>query len=150
MTKRIETALAEACETGNEVRACTLRLMLAAIRDREAREAQEDRPGTVEGAPLRALLARMIAQREESIRGYEESGHAELAEREREEIEVIRSFLPRPLSAAEMERAVDSAITEINASSIRDLGRVMGLLKDRYPGRIDFCQAGARVKAALG
>lgn len=149
-TARLETALAEALETGDDVRACTMRLMLAAVRDREAQNGAEESGATLEGAALRDLLTRMVRQRERSIRSYEEAGHAALAERERREIEVIRSFLPRPMTRHETAEAVARAIRETDARSIRDLGRVMGHLRERYPGRIDFCEAGAQVKAALG
>ena len=134
------------------MRACTLRLMLAAVRDREAVAGRggDEGPVALEGQALRDLLSRMVRQREVSIRTYEEQGHADMAERERQEIEVIQSFLPKPLSRGEMAEAVRRAIAETEARSIRDLGRVMGHLRDRYPGRIDFCEAGAQVKAALG
>ncbi|MEL6774883.1 MAG: GatB/YqeY domain-containing protein [Pseudomonadota bacterium] len=149
-TQRLEVALRDAIEVKDNVRACTLRLMLAAVRDREAEAREEDRAVMLEGAALRDLFTAMVKQRERSIQGYEESGHTDMAEREREEIEVIRSFLPRPMSRDEVGRAVAEAIRETQACSIRDLGRVMGHLRDRYPGRIDFCEAGAQVKAALG
>ncbi|MEM9781670.1 MAG: GatB/YqeY domain-containing protein [Pseudomonadota bacterium] len=149
---RIEASLAEAIEQGNEVRACTLRLMLAAVRDREletCRGADATRVA-LEGQALRDLLQRMVRQRLEAIAEYEEAGHAEIAERERAEIEVIKSFLPKPMSRDEMQQAVARAIVETQACSIRDLGRVMGHLRSKYPGRIDFGEAGAEVKAALG
>ncbi|MGF1551366.1 MAG: GatB/YqeY domain-containing protein [Paracoccaceae bacterium] len=150
LTDRLETALADACAARDEVRACTLRLMLAAVRDREALLKSEDGTGGLDAASARALFGRMVAQRERSILSYEEAGHTELAERERREIEVIRGFLPKPLSRGEMTEAVARAIRDTDARSIRDLGRVMGHLRERYPGRIDFCEAGAQVKAALG
>ncbi|MEO1724042.1 MAG: GatB/YqeY domain-containing protein [Pseudomonadota bacterium] len=148
--KRLDAALAEARETGDEVKICTLRLMTAAIRDRETAMGIEDGTARLEGAALRDLLCRMVEQRKTSIRGYEESGHTELASREGREIEIIKSFLPKPLDESETARAVAAAISETGASSIRDLGRVMTHLTARYPGRIDVCAAGARVKAALG
>ncbi|MEM6680009.1 MAG: GatB/YqeY domain-containing protein [Pseudomonadota bacterium] len=148
--KRIETALEEALENGDEVRSCTLRLMLAAIRDRQSALQGDDATVVIEGPALRDLLCRMVSQREGSIQGYEEQGRTAEAERERREIDVIKSFLPRPMSREETETAVLTAIAETHASSIRDLGRVMSFLRDRYPGRIDICEAGAQVKASLG
>lgn len=148
--KRLDTALAEAQENDDEIKTCTLRLMQAAIRDREAAMGIEDGTARLEGPALRDLLCRMVEQRRASIREYEESGHTELAAREEREIEVIKGFLPKPLSEAETAKAVASAIAETRASSIRDLGRVMTHLCTQYPGRIDICEAGARVKAALG
>ncbi|MEL6197985.1 MAG: GatB/YqeY domain-containing protein, partial [Pseudomonadota bacterium] len=149
-THRLETALSDAVEARDDVRACTLRLMLAAVRDREAQSRAEETHTALDSAALRELFGSMVKQRERSIRGYEEAGHTELAEREREEIEVIKGFLPRPLSREQMQKAVQDAIRETQACSIRDLGRVMGHLRAQYPGRIDFCEAGAQVKAALG
>lgn len=148
---RIEAALEEAVEQGDDVRACTLRLMLAAVRDREleACRGTDNARVALEGQALRDLLGRMVRQREAAIRGHEETGHAEMAERERAEIEVIKGFLPKPMSRDEMQEAVATAILETQACSIRDLGRVMGHLRAKYPGRIDFGEAGAEVKAAL-
>ncbi|MEM6944121.1 MAG: GatB/YqeY domain-containing protein [Pseudomonadota bacterium] len=150
MTKRLEAAVARAEEAGDGVMACTLRLMQAAIRDRETAMPVEDVGDGLDGPALRDLLSRMVEQREGSIRGYEEAGRMEMAERERREIEIIRGFLPKPLDPEEIAKAVANAIAETKASSIRDLGRVMSHLTTRYPGRIDICEAGARVKAALG
>ncbi|MEM6971371.1 MAG: GatB/YqeY domain-containing protein [Pseudomonadota bacterium] len=149
---RIEAALSEAVEAADDVRACTLRLMLTAVRDREHEAGREtdDQRVVLEGQALRDLLVRMVRQREASIRENEETGHAAMADRERAEIEVIKAFLPRPMSRGEMQQAVARAILETQACSIRDLGRVMGHLREKYPGRIDFGEAGAEVKAALG
>ncbi|MCL5777128.1 GatB/YqeY domain-containing protein [Limibaculum sp. FT325] len=126
-----------------------MRLMLAAIRDRD-RSLGGDEGRRLDEPETIALLARMIAQRETSIADYEEAGRMEEAERERDEIAIIRQFLPRPLTGEEYDAAIRNAIAETQATSIRDMGKVMGLLRNRYPGRIDFCDANARVKAALG
>ncbi|MEM9763681.1 MAG: GatB/YqeY domain-containing protein [Pseudomonadota bacterium] len=150
ITKRLEAALAEARENGDDVKICTLRLMIAAIRDREAAMGIEDGTARLEGPALRDLLCRMVEQRKTSIRGYEEAGHTELADREGQEIEIIKGFLPKPMNESETAKAVAAAIAETGASSIRDLGRVMTHLCAQHPGRIDICDAGARVKAALG
>ncbi|MEM6487644.1 MAG: GatB/YqeY domain-containing protein [Pseudomonadota bacterium] len=150
ITTRLEAALVAAGETDDDVRACTLRLMLAAVRDREAQASSDEGVVALEGAALRDLLSSMVRQRERSIREYEEQGHADMAERERDEIAVIKSFLPKPMTRDETDAAVAKAIEATAARSIRDMGRVMGHLRENYPGRIDFCEAGARVKAALG
>ncbi|MDT8343179.1 MAG: GatB/YqeY domain-containing protein [Thermohalobaculum sp.] len=147
---RIASALKDAEEAHDDVRCCMMRLMLAAIRDRDQALSADERSGRLDEPETIALLARMIAQRERSIADYEEAGRMEEAEREREEIAVVRQFLPRPLTGAEYETAIRTAIAETQATSIRDMGKVMSILRSRYPGRIDFCDANARVKAALG
>ena len=95
------------------------------------------------------LLAKMIKQREESEKIYAEAGRAELAEQESSEVAIIREFLPRQLSDADMAEAIDKAIAETGASGMRDMGKVMGALKGRYAGQMDFGKASAAVKAKL-
>lgn len=147
---RINTALKTAMKERKAVRLSTLRLINAAIKDRDiAARTSDDGPDGVTDAEVRQILGRMIKQRQESARAYEEGGRLELAESERAEIGVIEEFLPRQLTEAEVEGAIDAAIRETGASSIRDMGRVMGLLKERYTGQIDFGAAGPKVKARL-
>jgi uncharacterized protein YqeY len=92
----------------------------------------------------------MIKQREESEKIYADAGRAELAQQEAEEIVIIREFLPKQLSEAEMEKAVAAAIAEAGAASVKDMGKVMAALKARYAGQMDFARAGALVKSKLG
>ncbi|CAM4169910.1 GatB/YqeY domain-containing protein [Palleronia rufa] len=147
---RINTALKTAMKERKAMRLSTLRLINAAIKDRDiAARTSDDGPDGVTDAEVRQILGRMIKQRQESARAYEEGGRLELAEGERAEIEVIEEFLPRQLTEPEVEAAVDKAIRETGASSIRDMGRVMGHLKERYTGQIDFGLAGPKVKARL-
>jgi len=148
--QKIETALSETAERTDPVRRAVLRLMIAALRDREAALAAEDSAQGLSDAEAMRLLRRMTRQRAESMRQYERAGHMELAEQERREIAIIQEFLPRPLTNEDVDREIARAIRETDARSIRDLGRVMGLLKARHPGRMDFVRAGERVKAALG
>ncbi len=150
MRERITAALAEAMTAKDQTRLCTLRLISAAIKDRDiaARDADDSAVGVSDQEVLR-ILAQMIRQREDSVRAYEEAGRLELAEREREEIKVIREFLPRPLDDDEVRRAITAAISETKARSIRDMGAVMGALKAKYAGRMDFCKVGAKVRASL-
>jgi hypothetical protein len=98
---------------------------------------------------LLAILAKMVKQRQESARAYEEGGRLELAEKEREEIAVIEDFLPRQLTGEEVEAAIDKAIAETGAEGLRDMGRVMGLLKAKHAGQMDFGAVGPKVKARL-
>lgn len=154
MRDRIALALKEAAAAAavsdDATRQCTLRLICAAILDREAVRERDDQRGTLDDAEVIEILVTMIRQREDSVRRYEESGRLELAEQERLEAEVIREFLPRPLSDDELHKAVATAIAETKAKSLRDLGIVMGALKTRYSGRMDVCKAGAEVRSALG
>ena len=151
MRDRISAALKDAMLAKDRLRTCTVRLMLAAIKDRDiALRGEEDGAGGLDDAGINALLAKMVKQREESAATYETAGRMELAETERAEIGVIKDFLPKPLSADEVEAAIRKALAETRASSIRDMGKVMGVLKAQYAGRMDFGAAGGRVKAALG
>ena len=150
MRDRITAALREAMLAKDKLRVCTIRLMLAAIKDRDIALRSEDGADGLDDAGIMALLAKMVKQREESAATYETAGRMELAETERAEIGVIKDFLPRPLSADEVEAAIRKALAETRASSIRDMGKVMGVLKSQYAGQMDFGAAGGRVKAALG
>ena len=127
----------------------TLRLVNAAIKDRDIalRGEGEDRLMTDE--EITAVLSKMVRQRQESARAYEEGGRLELVERELAEIAVIESYLPRQLTAEETRAAIDLVVRELEAGSIRDMGRVMGALKARYMGQMDFSTVGPLVKARL-
>ena len=136
------------------VRLSTLRLINAAIKDREIalRSATTPTPGEapeISDGDVLAILGKMVKQRQESARAYEEGGRLELAEQERAEIKVIENFLPRQLSDAEVGDAISAAIAETGAESIRDMGKVMGALKARYTGQMDFGSVGPRVKEHL-
>lgn len=149
MRDRIAAALRAAEGTGDQTRLTTLRLVMAAIRDRDlAVRAEEDAEGADEGAILQ-LLRKMVEQRNGSANAYEEDGRIDLAERERQEASVILEFLPKPLTAEQLEVAVADAIEETGASGIKDLGKVMGVLKARFSGRIDYGATGAKVLQAL-
>ena len=149
MRETINAALREATKAQSKRRVSTLRLISAAIKDRDiaARGAGTEKATEAE---LLDLLAKMIKQREESQKIYAEAGRAELAQQEAEEIVIIREYLPKQLSDAEMQKAVADAIAASGASSIKDMGKVMGALKSKYAGQMDFGKAGAIVKAKLG
>lgn len=150
MRDRINAALKEAMLAKDKLRVGTLRLMLAAIKDRDIALRSEEGAGGLNDAGIMALLAKMVKQREESAETYETAGRMELAESERAEIGVIKDFLPRQLSGDEVDSAIQKAMDETGASSIRDMGKVMGALKAEYAGQMDFGAVGSRVKAALG
>lgn len=149
MKERISTALKQAMRDKDAGRLSTLRLVNAAIKDREIAARGDGDEGSVGDAEVLAILGKMAKQRQESARAYEEGGRLDLAEREREEIGVIEEFLPRQLSKAEVAKAIDSAIADLGAESIRDMGKVMGALKSRYTGQMDFGSVGPMVKDRL-
>ncbi len=146
---KIMDAVKEAQKGKNRKRISTLRLINAAIIDRDIalRGKGKDRADDDE---VLDILGKMIKQREESSRLYDEGGRPELAAEERQEIEVIREFLPHQLDEAELAEAVDAVVAETEAQSLRDMGKVMGLLKERYRGQIDLGKAGALIKSKLG
>ena len=146
---RISDALKQAMKDKAADRLSTLRLINAAIKDKDiAARAYEGDTG-VGDAEVLAILGKMAKQRMESVRAYEEGGRLDLADREREEIAVIEEFLPRQLTEEETAKAVDAAIAEVGATSIRDMGKVIGLLKGKYTGQMDFGAVGPKVKERL-
>lgn len=150
MRARINEALKEAMKAKNAARLSTLRLVSAAIKDRDIAMRGEGREGGVNDGEILAILGKMVKQRQESARAYEEGGRLELAEKELAEITVIEDFLPRQLSEEETAKAIEKAIQATQAESIRDMGRVMASLKADYTGQIDFGKVGPMVKEMLG
>ena len=150
LRRRLNTALKEAMKAKDADRLSTLRLINAAIKDRDIALRGEGREDGVSDAEILGILGKMVKQRQESARTYEEAGRLELAEKEREEIKVIEEFLPKQLDDDEVAAAIDAAIEEIGATSIRDMGKVMGVLKGRYAGQMDFSCVGSKVKDKLG
>jgi uncharacterized protein YqeY len=130
-------------------RLSTLRLISAAFKDRDIAARAEGNDDGVGNDELLAILGKMTRQRSESAKTYEEAGRIDLAERELEEITVIEEFLPRQLDDGEVAAAIDAAIDAVGANSIRDMGKVMGELKGKYTGQMDFGSVGAKVKAKL-
>ncbi len=147
---RLQSALKEAMKAKAAARLSTLRLINAAIKDRDIASRGDGGPETISDGDILAVLGRMVKQRQESARVYEEGGRLELAEKELAEITVIEEYLPRQLDAAEVTAAVAAAIAEVEASSIRDMGKVMAVLKGKYTGQMDFGAVGSAVKAQLG
>jgi uncharacterized protein YqeY len=130
-------------------RLSTLRLISAAIKDRDIAARAEGNDEGVGDDELLAILGKMTRQRSESAKTYEEAGRIDLAERELEEITVIEEFLPRQLDEGEVDAAIDAAIRTVGAESIRDMGKVMGELKGKYTGQMDFGSVGAKLKGKL-
>lgn len=149
MRTRVNEALKKAMKDKATERLSTLRLINAAIKDRDIDARSNGHEDGVSDDEVLAILGKMVKQRQESARQYEEGGRLDLAERERAEIAIIEEFLPKQLTEDEVEAAIDAAIAEIEADSIRDMGRVMAELKGKYTGRMDFGAVGPKVKARL-
>ncbi|MGB0797858.1 MAG: GatB/YqeY domain-containing protein [Planktomarina sp.] len=147
---RLATSTKEAMKAREASRLATLRLINAAIKDRDIDARAEGMEDGVSDDNLLAILGKMVKQRQESARAYEEGNRLELAEKELSEIVIIEEFLPRQLDQAETEKAIAEAITEVDATTLRDMGKVMGILKSKYTGQLDFGKVGGLVKAQLG
>ena len=149
MRDEINAALKQAMKDKNSNRLSTLRLISAAIKDRDIAARSDGNDARVSDEDVLAILVKMVKQRQESARVYEEGNRLDLSERELSEIVIIEEFLPRQLSAEKTEAVIAQAISDTGAESIRDMWKVMGILKSKYTGQIDFGAAGALVKAAL-
>ena len=150
MRTRINTSLKEAMKSKDAPRLSTLRLINAAIKDREIAARGGDEPVQISDGDILGILGKMVKQRQESARAYDEGGRLELAEKEREEIALIETFLPKQLSEAEVLVVLDEAVAATGASSLRDMGKVMGVLKEKYTGQLDFGAVGGLLKKRLG
>lgn len=144
------SALKDAMRAKDTGRLSTLRLINAAIQDRDIDARANGQENGVSEADLLSILGKMVKQRQESANVYEEGGRLELAEKERQEIVIIEEFLPQQMNEAETKAAIEAAIAETGAESIRDMGKVMGILKSKYAGQLDFGKAGGMVKGLLG
>ena len=149
LRNEINSAMKEAMKEKAQLRLSTLRLINAAIKDRDIAARAEGVEQGVDDSEILAILGKMTRQRQESAKTYEEAGRLDLSERELSEIQVIEYFLPRQLNGDEIEIAVNKVIDEQGASSIRDMGRVMACLKERFTGQMDFGSVGPIVKKKL-
>lgn len=150
LRESIKQGLVEATKSQDKRRMATLRLIQAALKDRDIAGRTDGRDAGVSDAEILEVLAKMVKQRRESVGIYEQAGRMELAQQEKEEIAIIESFMPKQLSDAETAAAVEAIVKETGVSSIKDMGRVMGELKKRHAGQMDFAKAGAIVKEKLG
>ena len=128
----------------------TLRLILAALKDRDIAARGKGKTDGIDDAEIFDMMQKMVRQRHESIEAYERGARPELARQEAEEIAIIERFLPKQMDEAEMTAAVDQAIDGVGAVGLKDMGRVMAGLKQQFAGRMDFAKAGALVKRKLG
>jgi uncharacterized protein YqeY len=146
---KVNTALKTAMKEKAADRLSTLRLINAAIKDKDIAARSDGNDEGVGDDEVLAILGKMAKQRKESARAYEEGGRLDLADRERAEIKVIEEFLPRQLSEDETAAAIDAAVASVGADSIRDMGKVMAVLKEKHTGQLDFGKVGPLVKDRL-
>ena len=146
---QLNDAMKEAMKAKDAKRLATVRLVLAALKDRDIAARSETSRELLGDDEILSLLAKMIKQREESATAYDAGNRPELAAGEREEIAIIRSFMPAQMDEAATTAAVQKTIAELGATSIKDMGKVMAALKERYAGQMDFSKASAVTKDAL-
>jgi uncharacterized protein len=148
LRERFTTEMKEAMKAGEKGRLGAIRLIQAALKDKdiEARGAGKE---PLSDEEILALLQKMVKQRQESITMYEQGGRAELAQQERDEVTVISSYLPQQMDEAETKAAIEAAIAETGAASMKDMGKVVGALRAKYAGRMDFAKASGLVKDML-
>ena len=146
---QLKEALTVAMKARHKRKTSTVRLILAAIQDRDIAARGSGSEEVVSDQEIQQILSKMVRQRHESIAAYEGAGRLELAEQERQEIEIVESFLPRQLDDGEIARACRDTVDEVGAESLKDIGKVMTALKDRFAGRMDFGKASASVKEML-
>jgi uncharacterized protein YqeY len=142
-------AMKEAMKSKDRTRLSTIRLILAAVKERDIEDRSLDNADRDDDGIITEILSKMVKQRGDSIKAYEEAGRCELAEQEREEIAIIQTFLPRQLSDEELATACKTVVSEIGAEGLKDIGRCMGALKAKYAGQMDFAKASSTVKELL-
>ena len=149
MRSELDANLKEAIKSQEKRRVATLRLINAAIKDRDIAVRSEENTEGVSDAEIILILSNMVKQRKQSIVQYEEGGRVELAEREREEIKIIQEFLPNQLTDEEIHKEITKIIDAHEQLTIKDMGKIMGELKEKFSGRMDFGKASGIVKALL-
>ena len=148
MRERFTTEMKEAMKAGDKRKLGTVRLIQAALKDKDI-EARGAGKGPLSDEEILALLQKMVKQRQESIAMYEQGGRTELAQQEKDEVAVITSYLPQQMDEAETKAAIEAAIAETGAASMKDMGKVVGALRGKYAGQMDFGKASGKVKELL-
>jgi uncharacterized protein YqeY len=149
MREQLSEQVKTAMKGGDKARLSTLRLMQSAIQDRDIANRGQGK-GAASDDDILQIFGKMVKQREESAKAFEDGGRPELAAKEREEIAIIRGFMPKQMSDEEVRAACQQVIAELGATGLRDMGRVMAALRENYAGQMDFGKASAVVKALLG
>ena len=149
LREAIQTALNEALKSGQTKRLSTLRLISAALKDKDIAARTKGSGDAITDDEILSMLQTMIKQRQESTRMYRDAGRDQLAEDEDNEIQIIREFMPKQMDHDAVINAINTVISEVDAASVKDMGKVMGLLKQRYTGQMDFASASSTVKDML-
>ena len=149
LREQLAEALKDAVRAKEKRKTATLRLILAAIKDRDIAGRENGSRDGVGDDDILQILQKMVRQRRDSIETYEQAGRLELAEQEREEIGIIDGFLPRQMDESEIEAAVKGAVKELDCQGLKDMGRIMALLRERHSGQMDFGKASALAKDML-
>jgi uncharacterized protein len=150
LRQRLNDDLKAAMKSRDQRATSTLRLILAALKDRDIAARERGITNGVDEPEIIDLLQKMVRQRQESITMFQKGGRQELVDQEQGEINIIERYLPKKMSEGETNAAIAAVVEELGASSIKDMGRVMAALKERYAGRMDFGKVGAQVKQKLG
>ncbi len=150
LRERLSEDLKLAMKAKDQRATSTLRLILAALKDRDIAARGKGNSDGIDEGEIVEMMQKLVRQRRESIQMFEQGGRPELAQQEAEEIVIIERFLPKSLSEAETAQAVGEVVAELGATSLKDMGRIMARLKELYAGRMDFGKAGALVKQQLG
>ena len=149
LREQLDTALKDGLKSKDSCTVSTVRLILAAVKERDIAARGKGSQEPVDDEGIRGLLQTMIKQRRESIEMYSKGGREELADREAREIDVIERFLPAQMDEDAIKAAVEAIIAETGASGLKEMGTVMTTLRERHPGAMDFSKAGAMARAAL-
>jgi len=145
----LNQAMKEAMRAKDKQKLSTVRLILAAIKESDIAARGTDTDGVDDDATVISILSKMVKQRRDSIKAYEEAGRCELAEQERNEIAVIEEFLPKQMSDDEVKAAAEAVVAELGAEGLKDIGRCMAALKEKYAGQMDFAKASGTIKGLL-
>jgi uncharacterized protein YqeY len=145
----INKALTEAMKAKQELKVSTLRMINSSLKNADIEARGNGRPPLDDAAVL-SLLQKMIKQRQESVELYKKGGRDDLVKQESDEIAIISAYLPKQMSEAEMAAAIDAAVKETGAAAVKDMGKVIGVLRGKYAGQMDMAKASAAVKAKLG
>jgi len=146
---RLSEELKQAMKARDPLTVSTLRMVLAALKDRDIAAREKGNQGGIGEAEIIDMMQKLVRQRGDSIEAYAKGGRADLVQQEQAEIAVIERFLPRPMSVEEIGPAVTAVVAELGATTVKDMGRVMARLKEQFAGRMDFAKAGALVKQRL-
>ena len=151
LREQLSADMKAAMKAGQKRKLATIRLMNAAIKDKDINSRTDGHESALTpDAGLLDLFAKMVKQRQDSIAAFEQGGRAELAQAEREEMAIIQSYMPKQLSDAETKSAIEGIIASVGTASVKDMGKVMGVLKPKLQGRADMGQVGGKVKNKLG